>query len=132
MEYIQYIRQIPSEEGRLAELALFRRQPDEAERILLQAAPPLVYRAVMLNIRLYRWDRALEVATKFKSHIDTVLGHRQKFLLKFGKKENLSKFKQSSSITVDWDAIEKKVKKEEDDEKNRRPAVEKTGRSNRK
>ena len=51
VEYIQYIKAIPSEEGKQAELALFRRHPDEAERILLQASPPLVYRAIKLNLK---------------------------------------------------------------------------------
>jgi hypothetical protein len=36
LQYIQHIKQIPSEEGRAAELALFRRRPEEAEAILLQ------------------------------------------------------------------------------------------------
>lgn len=55
LQYIQYIKSVPSEEGRQAELALYRRQPNEAERILLQATPPLVFRAVMMNIHLYRY-----------------------------------------------------------------------------
>ena len=46
MEFIQRIKDIPSEEGRQAEMALYRRAPDEAERVLLQATPPLVYRAI--------------------------------------------------------------------------------------
>jgi len=104
VQYIQYIKAIPSEEGRQAEMALLRRQPDEAERILLQASPPLVYRycyyyyyyyyylchylysylyfyrAIKLNLNLYRWARALELAVKYKSHVDTVMGYRQKYL----------------------------------------------------
>jgi intraflagellar transport protein 80 len=55
VEYLQYIKSIPSDEGRNAELAVFRRCPDEAEKILLQAKPPLVYRAIKLNIRLHRF-----------------------------------------------------------------------------
>eukprot|EP01041_Mallomonas_annulata_P002936 gene2936-5768_t len=119
VEYIQYIKEIPSEEGRLAELALFRRHPEEAERILLQANPPLVYRAIEINMRLHRWDRALEIATKFRSHVDTVAGYRQRFLEQFNKTETIARFQQCANLTIDWDAIEAKIQREKDDEKSR-------------
>ena len=94
MEYIQYIKAIPSEEGKQAELALYRRQPDEAERILLQASPPLAYRAIKLNLNLFRWQRALDLAVKHKIHIDTVLAYRQKYLQSFEREETNQKFLQ--------------------------------------
>ena len=94
MEYIQYIKSIPSEEGRLAEMALFRRQPEEAERILLQSSPPLVHRAIKLNLSLYKWSRALDLAIKYRSHVDTVLGYRQRHLDEFNKQEKNAKFLQ--------------------------------------
>lgn len=70
------MKQIPTEEGRNAELALYRRRPDEAESILIQAG--LVYRAIKLNVKLFRWDRALDLAQQYKQHIDTVLWYRVK------------------------------------------------------
>lgn len=94
MEYIQYIKSIPSEEGKQAELALYRRQPDEAERILLQASPPLAYRAIKLNLNLFRWNRALDLAVKHKAHIETVLAYRQKYLQSFEREEVNQKFLQ--------------------------------------
>lgn len=94
MEFIQSIKAIPSEEGRQAELALFRRHPDEAERILLQASPPLVYRAIKLNINLFRWARALDLALKHKVHVETVLAYRQKYLQSFERDEVNPKFLQ--------------------------------------
>ena len=36
-------------------MALFCRQPQEAETILLQAG--LVYRAIQMNVDLFNWDR---------------------------------------------------------------------------
>ena len=57
LQYITYIKSIPSEAGKNAELALYRRCPSEAEKILLQATPPLIYRAIKMNIRLFRWSR---------------------------------------------------------------------------
>jgi len=120
VEYIQYIKSIPSEEGRLAELALYRRQQDEAERILLQASPPLVYRAVKMNIKLHRWDRALEIGAKFQSHVDTVLGFRQRFLQQFNKIESKQRFIQyASKVSVDWNVIDSKIAKEKDEERAR-------------
>jgi intraflagellar transport protein 80 len=117
VEYIQYIKAIPSEEGRNAELALYRRQPNEAERILLQASPPLIFRAVMMNIHQYRWARALEIAVKYRSHVDTCLGYRQRFLEQFGRRETDQRFLQyANQVTVDWDAIRAKKQKELDDE----------------
>lgn len=92
MEYIQYIKSVPSEEGRQGELALFRRQVDEAERIFLQASPPLVYRAIKMNLRQFRWGRALDLAVKHRSHIDTVLAYRQKHLTEFEKSETNQRF----------------------------------------
>lgn len=50
LEFVQHISRVPSEEGRNAELALYRKAPEEAESILLQTSPPLVYRAIKLNV----------------------------------------------------------------------------------
>lgn len=52
LEFVQHISQVPSEEGRNAELALYRKAPEEAESILLQTSPPLVYRAIKLNVSI--------------------------------------------------------------------------------
>jgi intraflagellar transport protein 80 len=55
VQYICFVRDIPSQEGRTAELALLRRQPNQAEAILVSAG--LVYRAIRMWIRLYQWER---------------------------------------------------------------------------
>lgn len=94
---MQHVKLIPSEEGRQAEMALFRRQPDEAERILLQATPPLIYRAIKMNINAFRWHRALDLALKHKTHLETVLAYRQKFTRDFQREETDQKFAQYSS-----------------------------------
>ena len=47
---------------RNAELALFRRQPYEAEAILIQSQ--LFYRAIKMWVRLFNWDRALELSVQ--------------------------------------------------------------------
>ncbi|KAG5191643.1 intraflagellar transport protein 80 [Tribonema minus] len=118
LEYILTIRAVPSEEGRSAELALCRRCPEEAEKILLQATPPLVHRAIKLNLRLFRWSRALELAVQYRSHVDTVLGYRQRHLAAFKKQETDARFLQyAEQVTVDWDVIAAKEEKELEDER---------------
>lgn len=120
---MQYIRAIPSEEGRQAELALFRRQPDEAERILLQAAPPLVYRAIKTNLNIFRWNRALELAIKYKVHIDTVLAYRQKYLSDFQREETNAKFLQYfKQVNFDWNEVLANEEKEVEEEGKRASA----------
>lgn len=94
VEYLQYIQSIPSDEGKQAEMALFRRSPDEAERILLQASPPLTYRAIKLNIELFKWSRALDIALKYRTHVDTVCAYRSRYLKQFNKTETDPKFLQ--------------------------------------
>lgn len=100
-------------------MALYRRQPEEAERILLQASPPLIHRAIKMNLNLYRWNRALELATKYKVHIDTVLGYRQKYLQEFNKTENLSRFNAQNQVKIDWNIIEKNEMSELEEESQR-------------
>jgi len=78
LQYIQSVKLIPSAEGRAAELALYRRQVSQAEEILLGA--DLVWRAIKMHISLFHWHRALELALKHKTHIDTVCAYRAKFL----------------------------------------------------
>lgn len=73
---------------------------------MMQAQPPFLYRAIKLNINLYRWERALELAQLGKAHLDTVVGYRQRFLATMGRKETDDKFiAAAASVTVDWDVI---------------------------
>ena len=50
-----YIKDLPLKEARNAEMALFCGNHQDAEGILLQAG--MYFRAVMMNITLYNWDR---------------------------------------------------------------------------
>jgi intraflagellar transport protein 80 len=111
VRYIRNLKEIASPEGRQAELAVFIRRVDEAERILMQAS--LIYRAIEMHCRLYNWERALEIAVMNRTHTDTVLGRRQQYLEAVGRKETLDKFKQTAqTVKVDWDIINEKVKGE--------------------
>jgi intraflagellar transport protein 80 len=55
VQYITQLRDLPSSVAKAAELALLRRQPTEAEGILLNAN--LVYRAIKMHIDMFNWDR---------------------------------------------------------------------------
>ena len=118
LEFIKHINNVPSKEGQAAELALYRGKVDEAEQILLQASPPLIYRAIKMNIRLFRWVRALEIAVKNKKHVDIVLAHRKRFLEQCDRTETEAKFiRHEGKVKVDWDAI--KARQEEERQKER-------------
>ena len=57
VEYIEYIKQSPSKDIRNAETALLCGNTQDAESILIQSN--LIFRAVMLNLNQYNWDRYL-------------------------------------------------------------------------
>lgn len=110
LQFILHVKEQRLPEVRAAELALYRKQPDEAEAILLQAQPPLLYRAIKLNIKLARWQRALDLATTHKTHIDTVLAYRQRYLASLHRQETMEPFTRAlASIggaqSLDWPAI---------------------------
>merc|ERR1711988_629408 len=123
VQFILHIKEIPTNEGRNAELALFRRQPYEAEAILLQSQ--LYYRAIKMWIRLFNWDRALELAVRHKTHVDTVLMHRARYLAMYAKTETNKHFLQYvDKIEIDEEKIEAKVAAEKEKERQRPDARE--------
>jgi len=121
LSYMRYIMDIPVPEGRAAELALFQRRSEEAEQILLQAG--LHYRAIRMHIKLFSWDRALDLAIQYKTHVDTVLAFRQNYLTHFNKPETIPKFKQmAEGVDFDWEKVKAKIEEEKQKEKSRRDA----------
>ena len=63
LRFIKYINSMKtSPEVRTSMLLLYRRQVSDAERVLLQSSA--IYRAIKMNIQLYRWERALEIAVQ--------------------------------------------------------------------
>eukprot|EP00906_Rhabdomonas_costata_P015489 RCo022262 len=119
LQYVKYIAEIPTPEGRNAELALFQRRPEDAEQILLQAG--LVYRAIRMHIRLFNWERALQLAVQYKTHIDTVLAFRSKYLKTFHKEETSESFLRSEikQLEFDWDKVNQKMEAEKKSEETR-------------
>ncbi|XP_071377336.1 intraflagellar transport protein 80 homolog [Centroberyx affinis] len=111
VQYINFIKEQPSKESSVAHMLLFSGQAQEAEATLLQAG--LIYQAIQVNIDLSNWERALELAVKHKTHVDTVLAYREKFLQKFGRKETNKRFLQyAEGVEVDWEKIQAKIEME--------------------
>ena len=78
-----------------------------------------MYRAIKMNLTLFRWGRALDLALKHKVHLDTVIAYRQRFLDEFGKQETMAKFVQQGPPQVDWDTIVQREAQEVVEEKRR-------------
>ena len=55
VQHLQHISSLSSLERRNAEMALFCKQPQQAEAIYLQSNA--IFRAIELNINLYNWER---------------------------------------------------------------------------
>jgi intraflagellar transport protein 80 len=119
LQYVLSIKEIPTVEGRNAELALWRRRPEEAEQLLLQAG--LIYRCIDMHIRLFRWDRALELAVHHKTHVDTVLMMRERYLEQMGRQEETNqKFRQyREGVEIDYNKIMAKIEQEKEKEASR-------------
>jgi len=115
VQFVGHINKQPDDVLKSAELALFCKRPDEALNILLQNKR--IYRAIKMNIRLHRWNDALDLATKHQTHVDTVLAYRQQHLQQMKHVETNMQFKQwASQIEFDWDTVKKKIALEKEEE----------------
>lgn len=63
---------------------------EEAESNLIQGK--FYYRAIKININLFRWDRALNLAQTYKTHVETVIYFRRKYLEAASLEETNAKF----------------------------------------
>ncbi|CAK9809405.1 Intraflagellar transport protein 80 homolog [Anthophora plagiata] len=90
VDYIQYIKSLPNRTERLAEMALLSGDLLTAEGILLQNG--LIEEAIRINIEIYNWNRALELAIRHKKQLDEVLSARKKYLHVINKKETNQSF----------------------------------------
>ena len=90
VQYINYIKELPSEPARNAALSLYCKKVNEAESILMGAR--LYYRAIKMNIKMYKWDKALDIAIAQKTHVDTVIAYRKRFLEQYNKEETNDRF----------------------------------------
>ena len=103
-----------------AAIALFFRRNQEAEQIYIQNK--LFYRAIKMNIKLFKWDRALELAQTHKTHLDTVVAYRKKYLSRIGKEEVDKKFLKVNAEVGEpnWEKITENINKDKEREKSLR------------
>jgi len=114
VEFLNHVKSIPNTDVRAAKMSMFCGNQLEAESILLRGG--LLYLLIKMNLDLYEWENALNLAIRHKTHVDTVLGYRQMYLEQIGKEETNNKFKQySENVAVDWDKIQTKVEAEMED-----------------
>jgi intraflagellar transport protein 80 len=63
-----------------------------------------------MHVDLFNWERALELAVQHKTHVDTVLYFRAKYLKNLGRFEGNKKFIQySEQVPVEWEKIDAKI-----------------------
>uniref|UniRef100_T1HYQ8 WD_REPEATS_REGION domain-containing protein n=1 Tax=Rhodnius prolixus TaxID=13249 RepID=T1HYQ8_RHOPR len=106
--YLQHIKAIPIRAVQVAEMSLLGGNIQEAEYTLLQNG--LIFRAIITNVNTHNWERALEIALRHRTHIDTVLLYRQRFMNRLGKSESIEKFNQlKENIPLDEEKIDNKV-----------------------
>ncbi|XP_057652979.1 intraflagellar transport protein 80 homolog [Diorhabda carinulata] len=106
--FLQYIKDLPSRVEQKSQMALLGGKQQEAESTLLHNG--MVFQAIYMNINLYDWNRALDLAIKHKTHIDTVLYLRQKYLDGLGKPENNNKFTNlNDTVKIDKEKVEQKL-----------------------
>ncbi|KAH7441540.1 hypothetical protein KP509_03G042400 [Ceratopteris richardii] len=116
-DFVKHIDSQACEIVRRAEHALFTRQAKDAESILINAG--LIYRAVNLNLRLFNWDRALEIALSHKKHVDTVLWRRDQYLQDTHQEESKKEFKDlRDQVQIDVVRIKQAIAEEKNHEKN--------------
>ncbi|XP_011632951.1 intraflagellar transport protein 80 homolog isoform X2 [Pogonomyrmex barbatus] len=90
VDYIKYIKNLPSAIQRNAEMALLAGDLTTAEGILLQSG--LIKEAIHINIQIYNWNRALELAIKHKQQLEEVLNKRAQYLQTIDKSETNHNF----------------------------------------
>lgn len=66
---------------------------------------------------MYKWDRALDIAVQNKTHVDTVIAYRKRFLEQYSKQETNEKFLQfARDIEVDWETVKTKIRADKERE----------------
>jgi intraflagellar transport protein 80 len=94
VNYIQRITEIPDAAARNGETCLLMGNVREAEMIFLQSGFNL--RAIILNLDLFNWNRALELALKVEQkdglYVRLVLTQRAAYLNRFNQEEQNKNF----------------------------------------
>ncbi|EPB73396.1 hypothetical protein ANCCEY_07511 [Ancylostoma ceylanicum] len=94
----------PNKEVRNAIMVLLAGKVSEADLLLEKGGS--VYQAVMLNVIMLRWPRALDIAVKHNQFLEVVIGYRQRYLEKLGREESDEKFlRYKGEVEIDFNHI---------------------------
>ncbi|VDM92982.1 unnamed protein product, partial [Litomosoides sigmodontis] len=102
VKFLSDLRLQQNSEIRSAMLAAFTGNFREADAMLMHNKH--IFRAIMLNISLFRWQRALELAIKYKTHLETVIGYRQRYLQETRREEidpNFLRYQSEVDVMLD-------------------------------
>ena len=70
-----------------------------------------------MNIKQFKWERALQIAVENRTHVDTVVAYRKQYLERMKREENLQMFIQyGQDLPLDWEAIKGKIRADKDRE----------------
>lgn len=70
-----------------------------------------------MNIKLYKWERALQIAVENRTHVDTVIAYRKRYLEAMKREENHPMFIQyGQDLPLDWESIKSKIRADKDRE----------------
>ncbi|CAH8502920.1 unnamed protein product [Heterobilharzia americana] len=116
VEYIRYIKSLPTPEMKNAEMLLLSGEYQEAEGVLLQHH--LYFRAIMLNLHAFKWNRALELAIKYDLAMDIVFSMRHDYLQQLNRSEELNLFTtQTKQVILDTMKLKERIEEEYSREK---------------
>ncbi|VDK46992.1 unnamed protein product [Anisakis simplex] len=111
--FLSELREQSSKDVKAALMTAFTGNIRDADAMLVQTKN--IFRAIMFNISLFRWQRALELAVQHKMHLDTVIGYRQRYLQQTGRKETDKNFLQHlAEVEIDWEHIQEKIRQDEE------------------
>ncbi|VDO20936.1 unnamed protein product [Haemonchus placei] len=107
-EMLSKLRNQTNREITNAKMTLLAGKIDEADALFERGK--CIFEAVMLNIVMMRWARALDLAIKHKSYLEIVMGYRQKYLENLGRKETDERFlSHMREVEIDFDHIRETV-----------------------
>lgn len=103
VNYLENIQELSdSSPEHNAETAVLYGRISEAETVLITNKK--YSEVIKLCLRMHKWEKALELANRFKTDVDLVLSERIKFLKSINRNETNKKFLQS--VNTDDDKIE--------------------------
>ncbi|GMT31555.1 hypothetical protein PFISCL1PPCAC_22852 [Pristionchus fissidentatus] len=104
VEFLRDIRNEKDKDVKAAMMTMLSGKTAEADVILEKAGH--AFRALMLNVTAFKWDRAIEIAIKHPDLLEVVIGYRQRYLQEMGRQETIDKFlKYQSQVEIDWTHI---------------------------